>query len=1838
MASTSSTLQELKSDLKQQWFEDLPIALFPVKVQIRFMNCLHVARISRAGQIVDENEVKSLLSPAAQMELNEIVQNLESGSEMPKSVLLPAVALNSSGRLVGGFEPVEDKKELWVRFYPDDVHLQTHEDELTADEHESGRDFWREMNRAAGLEEASARTDHQIGAWRVLTNGYSHSRAAWIAMRTKPSNYKETETILEERLAFPEIPKNAPTSTWNEAPHTLVLPQYFMLRLYGKEKKVINGIEETVEVIKEYMGNPVADYVQLSVDPNAEGPVFQEGDTGLELPEGMKWLVDFEAAVAAGMGIRIPLESKEAETGFDKLIVVGVKPGLNGEAGSVLAEKLFENHRHKPGGMSILQQGTPTNNTEEDNSGRGLDDLDAEESFELVFGNKKPASSDHAEKTDGQRLSEAFGLGEDGFDEVYSNDGQDIGTAIKMNQVLWHGTLGYALPQFFFPLIRQEDVSLACQFMVNYVISRGALPSLRIDDQPYGVIPAVNAKAFLAGEGDEFGLFLQGMNQEVLQKLDGVWTGLVEQVQKLGKDVPESELSKTFYKVLELQANSISYDQQISIGESIADTASSSGQPVSVDTGKPAQLKNKFKEQIGINLNGAAAAFSYLHANVSAPLQANIVDSLPNREEQTIEALDGTEKNYIHWMGSFQTGFDRIKNEDFSNFTEAELTAPPKSLLYNLLRYSLMRHYLEIAIQIKYMGDPVLGEVFKMDFEENLIWLDRDPADANKITGISLNNKFRYILVQFVQQDFVRGLRMEALEKFPGKDQQESRDQYVADKLLEIDLNKYADNRLQEMILAPSNKNDLFENNKFEVLNFEITANGTSVKIKDYIDQHLSKAGKPELLSLQKHKKFLQELAGLSNVALERLFNEHLDACHYRLDAWILGLANYRLDQIRRKSPKGIYIGAYGYLEHLRPNPAFSGVCITEVDTPAMVATGSGKAFYPVFPIHKLEGLGISIENLAARTYVYLGGEGTNSRIGYDPYSGIIAVNPIEDENNKGFVPAPSLTHAISGAIMRNAYFSQKGIGLADDTFALNLSSSRVREAMYFLEGLERGQELGALLGYKFERRIREQDITIAMFIYEFRQAYPFKVQHMDKPFQNGGTDELDSRIVVNGKKLVEAHRNGTLTGLLGKFKQKKNGNDEPLPIALTANQEAIILEAVIQLETILDAINDLLMAESIYQIAAGNPDRSRTALKMLNDGGNIQMPEIVNIPRSGYSLTHRVGVMLPSLGSPVEWPGFLSPRSTMETRINRYLRTKLPDPSKIMIRVRWKAGTIEGNGEPVYQWDNVPLAKLRIQPIDLMYMYYYQQNTGQENELRYRVDAYVRNIHHLEDDQWIEIMEKDRTGFKSDEIHLFALHPLLLGLAEMILNARYMTPKDLMLPADNNLQQAREKIDWEELRGRVDTVLTLVNNEFKRLSERMEILKAFSEWSEAAIQEDIAKVRLLLNRLRETLLFFHGLGMGNALPPLDHRINKNNLERMYYQSRSTAREVVNRLQALEKLGIISEEDLKDSQTGKKRALELMDIRKFVTDPLKQFYSSAFKEMDEEALVKLLIEIGQLLVGKSFTIFPHFVVYNTMEFENARTHEGLLAAAGDFAVEEWLQSLAPVRPRMHLYSRVNMLTEMVDARGAGQFLHPIQLPYHEEGYDRWLGMDYPEDYEWVDPVTNKSKIEEDTLSLVLEFSDPFKISSKYSGFIFDEWNELIPEKQVKAGISMHYDQPNTEAPNGILLAMTSQENKGWEVEEIFDTVASTITLAKKRAVDPDIIKTSELSQFLPAVLAAINVKQSTPSLDLGRAIKSVQLGADGIVKSKFTEKVATGFNNFDVTALGIEEMIIEEDL
>jgi hypothetical protein len=177
------------------------------------------------------------------------------------------------------------------------------------------------------------------------------------------------------------------------------------------------------------------------------------------------------------------------------------------------------------------------------------------------------------------------------------------------------------------------------------------------------------------------------------------------------------------------------------------------------------------------------------------------------------------------------------------------------------------------------------------------------------------------------------------------------------------------------------------------------------------------------------------------------------------------------------------------------------------------------------------------------------------------------------------------------------------------------------------------------------------------------------------------------------------------------------------------------------------------------------------------------------------------------------------------------------------------------------------------------------------------------------------------------------------------------------------------------------------------------------------------------------------------------------------------------------------------------------------------------------------------------------------------------------APAQLLQQMGRVRDGMARWRKLTLLSTAVSAARAR--LDLVQLP-HVPGAT-WAGG------KGTPPETGRVSI------LLLGPTgapalDP--TTQSWRGLVLDDWVEVVPSAQETTGVAFHYDGPNAEAGNTILIAVPSSASPQWSFAELLATLQETFDLVELRAIDPDILG---LGQLLPAIFLASNTKEQTPA-------------------------------------------------
>ena len=103
-------------------------------------------------------------------------------------------------------------------------------------------------------------------------------------------------------------------------------------------------------------------------------------------------------------------------------------------------------------------------------------------------------------------------------------------------------------------------------------------------------------------------------------------------------------------------------------------------------------------------------------------------------------------------------------------------------------------------------------------------------------------------------------------------------------------------------------------------------------------------------------------------------------------------------------------------------------------------------------------------------------------------------------------------------------------------------------------------------------------------------------------------------------------------------------------------------------------------------------------------------------------------------------------------------------------------------------------------------------------------------------------------------------------------------------------------------------------------------------------------------------------------------------------------------------------------------------------------------------------------------------------------------------------------------------------------------------------------------------------------------TSDFCGLLVDEWVEEIPGKEELTGISFQYNQPDSQPPQALLLAISATEGKKWTWDKLSDILDDTLRRAKQRAIGTSDLAKTDWIGILPGVIAEFSDTKANVSL------------------------------------------------
>ena len=198
-----------------------------------------------------------------------------------------------------------------------------------------------------------------------------------------------------------------------------------------------------------------------------------------------------------------------------------------------------------------------------------------------------------------------------------------------------------------------------------------------------------------------------------------------------------------------------------------------------------------------------------------------------------------------------------------------------------------------------------------------------------------------------------------------------------------------------------------------------------------------------------------------------------------------------------------------------------------------------------------------------------------------------------------GYIHAPSLQHAATAAVLRSGFLANPG----ETTFAVDLTSRRARVARWLLGGVRNGQNLGALLGYRFERALHDAELDT-------------EIPALPAPRSRSPDGAAEPTPPGRPRRPVVAQHRGDRRAQRRRRDAAGPGPGTAKSIAKDRIGVGPIMDDVVDA---LDAVGDLVLAESVHQLVGGSPLRAGRGRRHPGPGrGRTGRVAVACAPRTG--------------------------------------------------------------------------------------------------------------------------------------------------------------------------------------------------------------------------------------------------------------------------------------------------------------------------------------------------------------------------------------------------------------------------------------------------------------------------------------------------------------------------------------------------------------------------------------------------------------------------------------------
>lgn len=1745
--------------------DEIPIALFPLRLETRFKRVDRGERVSThlcVRVFPDDVLIDTFQPEISETELRNVTiywthrwraGRNPSGHRSAWSTLVRSHGAGRAKWLTERVQPLNLADEPTAG---DGEHLLVIRPPapLSLDEQDAIAIFWERVWSTSGADRDAAFQD--------LEDEVGEERAIEIEQKLVPENFRDTAvrpgpsiTPVVVFLDLPD-PSTLPLTqdAWTRAARAWLLP----------ERLVLLGFRNGEEVLRR-VGAPIPSNLQVGPDPAAaDEDQIEADDVELKIPEPLRWTVDFDEAVAKGMGFEVDLTALDLPGDFERLFVLGIRAGSDALEGATELSELITHHQSSRKGFAILPQGRATNNTDIASAGYTWWE-DPAESFKHFFETDTTDDPNTWQwRKDGAWLAGMLGIDRNVLRASPNYYGTDQAEARAMNIALWPATLGYYMEQMLEPVFSQQTVDGTRSFFNRFVIGRGTVPLVRIGRQPYGILPATvwsRTNWWEKGTYDRFARSLGLPNSSFLNKLNALmdravllWSELAEDVSNVGDTGDPHQLlldivglhptaaefyqrySQSFtqyYNMMGLTTEPVAEPLTAAARRYISSGISAlaeMGWILPPDSDLPELLEKIFLKKPNL-LKG-----ELVQAELSdtAPLNVNRADGL----------------NYIAWLQTAsRTSHDALRRQ------EGFASGIPTALLYLMLHHALDLGFIDAGLNFRRTAFALTEAQFKAERKEPKFIQVAEQGGSSRWGNLY-----------------------------------QSAPAITGDPAL----------RLGDYISRVLFTRQPYLNSQVTAL--DVLKNATSGGLERAFVEHLDCL----TYRLDAWRMGMQAVQ-LSFMRRESEEGFGKSGLYIGAYGWLENVrANTQPLVTPRLDVEQQAIFATGDEPPLRRDPNnFGHIHAPSLDqavTAAILRNGHLANATPSAP--NLLAVDLSSERVRQAQHIMEGirnGQSLGALLGYQLERALhdepdLFLDRLIYDLRREFPLAGNRNRRTKVAGLRKITAVEARNVLDGAAFVEHLANTNALNYPYGLPdmpplsdfsgtGLPSPAEIGAII----DRHVAEMrsmadavaDLEIAEGVYQVVRGNYDRAAGMLDALSKGNHPPVPEVALTprDGKSLthrIAMHFRGDLAP----------GSGRP-----RAQGEPALAQ---WLESLMPDLSTVFARVSWRSEATGTSVPST--------------PSMADLGLTAVDLFYMLDA-----GDAREMPGF------DDLLIDFAERESTPaPPHDAVFELEYKPEGVAG----LTLFEVAPLVRslrgvvLGTRPLRASDLSLQNEASGaQDATVVVRADKVQAVQTALQGtrtaiNNFVTALETAiGEGVDAEVARDAARDRIDQWILDYAAAVRPVTPF--------GLQAASLTVAVEGRRPRFTALLEAINEIVERWETKREefeeVMTEYGALPGTATNDERTALLIRAGRVVSTTVIA-------PLPPLiadletavaglradfDNRFD--DLIALRHGAVTTGATLAALTTFVPVMDTIDQtpfhlEQFRDSvlafaQDLLQRAIQLRDDidRRLATATAA--LTRAAMELGDKAQAAVA-EAAHALLGESFVVLPEFTVSTDRLAEwnnvwttraNLLTHLTTGADSTPFPLDDWLHGVARVRERCRYLEMTTLLTEALSTP-ASLSLEALQFPHRTD--NAWLGLKFPETLPSGDPFV----LDEDKLLYSAYFGPGAEIDAAapdttYSGLLLDEWVEVVPTDQTATGLAFHFSRPNSEAPQAILL-VTPPEHKGnWQWADLVATLHETLDFARLRAVEPAQLDQTNLSPLLPAMLSAVTMFPITAMLN-----------------------------------------------